>query len=296
MLTISNSNFPNQLCSKSEKDKKSYGKLVAEAIIASTSEYREKRNAIFASNRAYAEGKQSMKPLLDMMEVDGQSVYTNISIKAGMYAKKFEKIVVDGYMEKKSEFPKVTALSKHIQERKDRRKSDTKFKMEYGDTLNQISQEAGVPLVDQDEFIPSSKEELDIYFDLEDKEKEELLMQETINFVFNEIDIKSLKRKMLTDQFQVNLIGLYEYIDNNGREAVDYIQGEDCVYGSSFYDDFRDITYSGRYIRMPLSKLRSRFAIPIEDEKFIYDSLAKFTGKLGHSSKGGSVIVAKGKF
>lgn len=282
MLTISNSNFPNPLSPKIEKDKKSFGKLVAEAIITSTSEYREKRNAIFASNRAYAEGKQSMKPLLDMMEVDGQSVYTNISIKAGMYAKKFEKIVVDGYMEKKSEFPKVTALSKHIQERKDRRKSDTKFKMEYGDTLNQISQEAGVPLVDQDEFIPSSKEELDIYFDLEDKEKEELLMQETINFVFNEIDIKSLKRKMLTDQFQVNLTGLYEYIDNNGKEAVDYIQGEDCVYGSSFFDDFRDTTYSGRYVRMPLSKLRARFAVPIEDEKFIYDSLKKFTGKFGN--------------
>ena len=86
MLTISNSNFPNPLSPKSEKDEPSFGKLVAEAIIASTSEYREKRNAIFASNRAYAEGKQSMKPLLDMMEVDGQSVYTNISIKAGMYA------------------------------------------------------------------------------------------------------------------------------------------------------------------------------------------------------------------
>lgn len=283
-LIINNGTFPNPLASQADKSKKEFGSQVAKAILAATAEYREKRNEIFSSNRAYAEGKQSMKPLLDMMEVDGKSVYTNISIKAGMYAKKFEKIVVDGYMERKQEYPKVTALSRHIQERKDKRRSDAQMRMELGSTLDIISQEAGVPLTDPSEFTPESQEQLDLYFDINDKEKEELLMQETLTYVFNDIGLEALKRRILTDQFQVNLFGLYEYLDNNGRECVDYIQGEDCIYSNSFQDDFGDVTYSGRIIRMPLSKLRARFAISDNDEKIVYDSLKKFTGRFGNST------------
>lgn len=283
-LIINNGTFPNPLASQADKSKKEFGSQVAKAILAATAEYREKRNEIFSSNRAYAEGKQSMKPLLDMMEVDGKSVYTNISIKAGMYAKKFEKIVVDGYMERKQEYPKVTALSRHIQERKDKRRSDAQMRMELGSTLDIISQEAGVPLTDPSEFTPESQEQLDLYFDINDKEKEELLMQETLTYVFNDIGLEALKRRILTDQFQVNLFGLYEYLDNNGRECVDYIQGEDCIYSNSFQDDFGDVTYSGRIIRMPLSKLRARFVISDNDEKIVYDSLKKFTGRFGNST------------
>lgn len=285
MILINNSSaFPNPFASESDKAKPEYGAQVAKAILTSTQEYRERRNEIFSSNRAYAEGKQSMKPLLDMMEVDGKSVYTNISIKAGMYAKKFEKIVVDGYMEKKEEFPKVTALSKHIIERKDRRKSDAQFRMEFGGALSQLSQEAGVPLTDPSEYTPESQEDLELHFGMNDKEIEEELMQETLEYAFNDIDIESLKRRILTDQFQVNLFGLYEYLDNNGRECVDYIQGEDCIYSNSFFDDFHDITYAGRIIRMPLSKLRARFKVKDSDEKVIYDSLKKFVGRYGNAS------------
>lgn len=284
MQLITNSNFPNPLASKQEKDKPEFGSLVAKAILSSTQEYREKRNEVFSSNRAYAEGRQSLKPLLDMAQVDGKSVYTNISLKPGMYAKKFEKVVVDGYMERRQEFPKVTALSKHIQERKDKRKSDAEFRMEYGETLLALSEQAGLPLIDSSEFTPESKEHSEIYFGLNDKEVEELLLQETLTFAFNDIDIELLKRKILTDQFQVNLFGLYEYLDNNGRECVDYIQGEDCIYSNSFFDDFRDVTYSGRIIRMPLSKLRSRFSISDKDEKEVYNSIKKFNGRFGNTS------------
>lgn len=281
-IIINNGTFPNPLAPKNLKDQKEFGMQVAKAILASTQEYRKKRNEIFSSNRAYAEGRQSLKPLLDMMEVGGQSVYTNISVRPGMYAKKFEKIVVDGYMTSKNEYPKVTALSKHIEERKEKRKSDAAFRMEYKDLLAQLSQEAGMPIEDPNEFVPSSKEELDIYSELNDKEKEEILLQQTLTFVLNEVGIETLKRRILTDLFQVNLYGLYEYIDNTGRECVDYIQGEDCIYSNSFFDDFKDITYAGRIIRMPVSKLRSRFTIEGKDEKDFYNSLKKFTGKFGN--------------
>lgn len=287
MQLIINDNFPNPLASAAEKSDKRFGTSVAKAILASTYDYREKRNKIFSSNRAYAEGKQDMKPILDMVEINGKSTYTNISVKPGAYAKKFEKIVVDGYMESRQEFPRVTALSAHIQERKAKRKSDAQFRMEYGDVLNQLSQEAGVPLTDQSEYTPDSKEDLELYYDINDKEKEELLIQETLTFAFNDIDIEKLKRRILTDQFQVNLFGLYEYIDSNGREVVDYIQGEDCIYSNCFTDDFAEISeggYAGRLIRMPLAKLRSRFALKGLDEKELYGYLKKFAGKFGNAS------------
>jgi hypothetical protein len=287
MQLIINDNFPNPLSAKVDKDTKAFGTSVAKAILASTYDYREKRNKIFSSNRAYAEGKQDMKPILDMVEIDGKSTYTNISIKPGAYAKKFEKIVVDGYMESRQEFPRVTALSAHIQERKEKRKSDAQFRMEYGGVLGELSQEAGVPLTDPSEYTPESKEDLELYYDINDKEKEELLLQETLTFAFNDIDIEKLKRRILTDQFQVNLFGLYEYIDNNGREVVDYIQGEDCIYSNCFTDDFSEIPeggYAGRLIRMPLAKLRARFALKGLDEKELHGYLKKFAGRFGNAS------------
>lgn len=271
--------LPNPFASKTEKDSKEYGVSVCKYIVGATREYVDKRNRQFRENRLLADGKQSLTPILDMANIDGKKTYTNLSLKPSNIAKKFERIVVDGYMEKKREFFKVTALSKHIQDRKDQKKKEALVRMEYKQAIDALSQQVGFPIEDPNEFVPKDKEDADIYFSLNTKEKEELLFEDVLSFVASKLDFESLKRKIISEIFQLNLYGLYEYIDNKGRPAVDFIRGEDCLYGQSYYDDFRDAPYKGRRLRMSVSQLRARFAIDPKDEKKFFEAIKNSYGQ-----------------
>ena len=231
--------FPSGLAPQQIKSTKKYGKEVARAVLGSTQDQITAFKAKLFQNRKYADGNQSINEYLDELEIDGKNMYTNIAYRPRPIAPKFIEVVVNGYLQRE-EYPTVTATSKHIKEKKARKKSDAQFRMEYGEALNQISQEAGVPLIDQSEFTPSSIEENDLHFSLDDKEKEELLMQEMVSFAINDNDIESLKNYALSDQFVAELHGYYNYIDSNGRWIVDYVQPEDAVIDNSRYDDFRD--------------------------------------------------------
>lgn len=271
MIHNSVNSLPNPFASKTEKDKKSYGTAIANYIVGSTQEYREKRNKRFSKNRALADGKQDLLPILRMANIAGEQVFTNLSLKPSTLAKKFENIVVDGYMESKKEYFKATALSSTIKDKKKAKKEQAEFRMEYADVINQLTQESGVQLENPNDFVPESKEHSDIYFALNDEEKEETLLNQMLAFVSNDVDIEDLKRRILSELYQLNLFGLYEYIDSSGRQKVDFIQGEDCYYSQSYRDNFSDCWYKGRDIRMTVSKLRSIFEI--KDEKTFFEAV-----------------------
>lgn len=271
MIPSTLTNLPDPFASKKTKDTKEYGIAMANYILGATQEYREKRNRRFSKNRALAEGKQDLQPVLKMAGFSEENLFTNLVVKPSSLAKKFENIVVDGYMESKKEYFKAIALSSTIKQKKQDKKNEAEFRMNYGDVISQLTQESGVQLEDPNAFTPESKEHSDIYFALNEQEKEETLYNEMMSFVANDIDLEDLKRKMLSELYQLNLFGLYEYIDQSGRQRVDFIQGEDTIYSQSYRDDFKDIWYAGRFIRMTVGKLRSLFAI--KDEKSFFQAI-----------------------
>lgn len=275
--------FPSGLSTQDEKSKPSFGLQVARAVIGATKNQREAFKKKLFENRKYSEGNQDISQYLDELEIDGKNMYSNISYKARPIAQKFKNVVVGGYL-LKNEYPSVIATSKHIQDRKDKKKSDAEFRMEYGDVLNQLSQEAGVPLTDDKEFTPETKEDADIYFSLNDKEKEELLMQEMVSFALEDNDIESLKNSTLDDQFVAQYHGYYNYINTDGRLEIDYIQPEDIVCENSRFEDMHDASYKGRYLRMRIADLRSRFALTVLDEEKLFGCAKGAIGILGNPS------------
>jgi len=275
--------FPSGIAPKSVKDTKKYGKEVARAILGSTQDQITAFKAKLFTNRKYADGNQTITEYLDELEIDGKNMYTNIAFRPRPIAPKFIEVVVNGYLQRE-EYPTVTATSKHIKDRKDKKKSDAQFRMEYGDVLNQLSQEAGVPLTDENEFTPTSKEENDLHFSLDDKEKEELLMQEMVAFAINDNDIESLKNYALADQFVAELHGYYNYIDDNGRWVVDYIQPEDAVIDNSRYDNFKDSSFKGRFIRKKIVDIRNQFKLKPEDEEELWKCAMSSLGVYGNPS------------
>lgn len=276
--------FPNGLLPDSEKSKPDYGIKVLRAILGATQIQREAFKKKLFENRRYAEGNQDISQYLDELEIEGKKMYTNISYRPRPIAQNFKNVVVNGYL-MREEYPTVTATSKHIKERKERKKSDAEFRMQYGEALNELSQEAGVPLVEQDEFTPESKEELDLHFSLEDKEREELLMQEIIGLALAENNIETLKASALDDQFVAQLHGYYNYIDPQGRLIIDYIQPEDAILDNSRKDDFSDTEFRGRYLRLTVSQVRARFALTPKDEYKLWTCAKGFMGMFGNPSR-----------
>ncbi len=275
------SNFPSGLIPQAEKSDPKYGKQVAQAILSASRDQRDAFKKKLFENRKYAEGNQDISQYLDELEIDGKNMYANISYRPRPIAQKFKNVVVNGYLMKK-EYPSVTATSKHIQERKERKKSDAEFRMEYGETLNAISQEAGVALTDPSEFTPESKEDSDIYFSLHGKEKEELLMQDMVSFALRDNDIESIKASALDDQFVGQLHGYYNYIDDNGRLIIEYIQPEDIIADNSRREDFKDAEYKGRWIRMSVSQVRRRFSLTPKNELELFGCAKEANGHFGN--------------
>ena len=272
-----NVSVANPLAPEEEKKTEAFAKRVYGQIMGNFAMYKEKRNKRFFKWRKFAEGEQDEQDYLDMMTQDGKTLYQNISYQPSAIAKKFEESVVNGFMLRK-EYPMTFALSKEIRDRKVRKKAEAQFRMESQDVINAISQEAGFSIEDPSAFIPEDIEDLELHFTLEDKEREELLMQEMVDFTLNDNNITALKKKFLRNIFEVNLSGLYNYIDANGRLIIEEIDAEDCIYSNSRKEDFSDISYAGRELRMYISDIRSMFAVPPEKEKQLFEAAKKYVG------------------
>src|SRR5690606_39932408 len=88
-----------------------------------------------------------------------------------------------------------------------------------------------------------------------------------------------------SDLFQAGLHGLYNYLDNNGRFRTDFIPAEDCIYDVSDTEDFRDINYAGKFHRMTISEIRSRWGLDEDKEEALFKAAMRFQGKFGNSSR-----------
>lgn len=277
--------YPDVFAPKHIKDSDKFAKNVAQYILASTNGYRARMSARYKDNREVWGGKQSLQYLRDLLQVEENSTYFNIKFTPRPVVKKIIRLVVSGYMQDE-EAVNVLALSRHIEDRKNRKRLEAKFRMENKELISQMSEMAGLPLTSSEEFTPDSEEELELYSAMNDKEFEETLMQDTLTYILNLNDVDSLKNLALQELCINNLFGVYEYTNDSGQPKIEPIYAEDAIIPPSFYDDFRDGSYFGRFVEMHVADLRRRFRIKPEDEKEFYkvlnaDSGGKFLRNYG---------------
>lgn len=261
--------LPSPLTPDEEKNRPEFGAKVMNSILESTKEYRDRRNKLFDRCRKYAEGKQDITPLLDMMSIDGNQPILNLHLKALPIASKFENIVVEGYSMRR-ERPKVISMSKDVQNRKDMRRKEALFRMNYRDQISQLAESTGLPLEDPDAYTPEDMDDAEIHFYLEDREIEEMLMQKAISFCLQDNDVDELKKQLLSDLFRYNLLGLYEYMDENSRPRIKRINPFRAIYDVSERPDFEDKRFAGHIETMSIGEIRSYWNVPPEKERYLY--------------------------
>lgn len=264
-----NNGFPSHYVPNLEKQSDDYAKRVFRAILDSTSRYREARMTQVRDSRMYARGEQSLQQYLDELSIEGNKQYVNISYTPSKLLQKFEKVIIDKFQQLE-EKPKAIGKAYFLQERKERRKANLRFRMQYSDLIDTIQQQVGFPIEDPNQRVPEDEDELDLIMSLNSEEREELLMNMMLKKVLSDNDIDSLKRLFLSDTFQTNFGGIRHYTDNRGKIKIRYVAPEDAISSSSMNEGFTDITFAGSMTNMTIGELRYMFQIPADKEEELW--------------------------
>lgn len=278
--------FPNSLAPDSEKKTNEYALKVFKAIYTSFMDgynsFYNTRNKLFFDNRLFASGQQPIDPLLDMMDIDGKKSYINIDFTPSPIAPKFKNVVVNKSLSQE-ETVSCVSLNKTVKSRKERKRIEAEFQMENKDLMNEITQESGLDFRNPNIANIDNKDELDLYFNLNDKEREEIIMSRMINFVLENNNWNPyIKKRIISDMWDTNLEVVRTYYDANFKICIENIRPEAFIHSTFFTEDASDATYFGHVKQMTIAEFRVMF--PNVPEKEICELANNNSGQYGNST------------
>jgi hypothetical protein len=258
--TVKSFLLTNDTKSKSDED---YGKRIAQyinGVVRGTNSYFFARNARFRKNRLLANGRLDIQRMFkDRMEFNGKQNYANLSWKAPAIVSTTISRQVGSWM-RRAEKIEVTATDYSSLMSKKEAADITEFIFDYKDTLGQLEQEAGVPIVPQGQFVAEDKDELDAWTSEFNRLPEEIKYEIGVNNILAANGWTGVnKEKTLQDSAEVGLVATYTYMDENGQIHVEWIKPENAVYSYSEYPDFRDTAWRGHVFSLKISELRAKY-------------------------------------
>lgn len=276
--------FPSPISDKKTLNQQEFGIKVADAIYMSSvfgvNCFYTERNEIMAENRVFAQGKQPFQTYADLLGIDGKQSFLNLDYHPRPIAPKFRDIMVNDIMGR-MENVECTGLSLEIQKRKDDRKTEAAFKMQHGEFVKSIEEQSGMKFASQNDFTPQDEDELELWAQLNDREKEELLMQEGVEFILHNNDWTATKRLVVEDLVDTGVGCTRTYMNARGRVQIDHMRPEYLVYGTTFSLNFKKkIPYVAHLERMQLQKVRVLFPDYPEDQ--LYALAYQYRGQYGN--------------
>lgn len=200
-----------------------------------------------------------MSVYLDRLEMNGKSNYVNINWKPILIGNTIISRLVGQWMTR-NEKVKVTAVdSMSISEKKEKAE-EAEYYFQNKEVLTELSEQSGVPMIPQGQFVAEDKDELDRWVIEFNNLPEEIKFSIGCNNIFNACGWNGvLKEKILHDSATTGLIGTYTWMDDNGEIHVDWLRPENCFYSYSDYPDFRDTSYRGQIRSIKISELRAKY-------------------------------------
>ncbi len=246
----------------SEKSSDEWGTKIAE-MIASTvysglGGYYFDRNARFAKNRAYANGRIDVKAMFaDRFDYNGKQNYVNIGWKTVQIVNRIISGLVGRWMGRNEKI-QITATDSFSEKQKQKEFEELEFWVTHRDKMMQLQQASGVQIVPQN--TPADIDELLLWQKQFQRLPEEILAELGCNGIFEANGLfDSLKEKLLHDEAEVGLVCTYTWMDKDGVIHPDYVKPENSIYSYSEYPDFRDTSWRGVAPTMKISEVRKKY-------------------------------------
>jgi len=172
----------------------------------------------------------------------------------------------------------VDAIDETSKNEEERRKFETLLYMDNKDFVDQFKYVAGIP-PDNPEFMPQSKDELDIFGEEGGFKLPYALGMESFTHVTEEISSwDEIRDDMFADMINIKVTGMIPYFDEGSKRIMwKYADPEKTVIQHSDYADHRDSEYGGQFDFVPVSTLIQEGVVSTQDE--IKDLLNKYSGK-----------------
>lgn len=234
----------------------SFAKYIERKSIGLDGQAYTQRVARFSMNRLYALGSQPVEQYLPRLGLENKpSAFANISWKITSPAPKFVEIITNGFM-KREEKVSATNLDPLVAIEKDKKKDRSKFMVKNKEDIAQLEEMSGLQLMPDYVKEAETETEIDLYFDLNNKQTEEIVFEEILQLIINENKYPEIKRRLIRDTIECGVAGTRTYIDNKGRVTIKRIKPENLVTSYTEEADFSNIVYAGEVIPMSLHDLR----------------------------------------
>jgi hypothetical protein len=266
--TSYNSSFPDQVVPDEEKATIEYGLQVSRAIEqewfsfgGSTSNRFNLNYKTFNMLRLYARGEQPMDKYKNELAVNGDLSYMNIDWTPVPVLTKFSNIVCNGISQKEFDLNAYAQDPESIAKRT-RQQEAILYDMTMQQDIAVAAQVFGKDMSKSgmdDQQLPDTPEELELFMQLKPKMAIEIAEEEAINTVLDQNKFDNTKERV--DQDLVNIgIGITKTSFNKSQGlVVDYVDPAKCVWSYTEDPYFSDLYYFGEVKQITLSELKKEF-------------------------------------
>jgi hypothetical protein len=269
VYTNVNSSFPSQVVPDTEKNTYDYGYQVGRAI---ENEWFRGDKGLgaggrFGNNwqdfhrlRLYARGEQYVAKYKDELSINGDLSYLNLDWKPVAVLSKFVDIVVNGMTDKGYEI-KSFAVDPYSISKRTKHAAAIARDMSAKPLLESIQQNLGVNLfnTNKPEDLPESREELDLYMQLNYKQSIEIAEEEVIENIFNYNMYDETKKRLAYDLTVLGISAVKTNFNLANGVTVDYVDPANLVYSYTEDPNFEDIYYVGELKSMSLQEVKKLF-------------------------------------
>jgi len=221
-------------------------------------------------NRKYAEGLQSVDKYKNRMGIeDGDTAYLNLDWSVVPIIPKYVDLWV-GEMLNENLKIECNAIDPVSRGKKDQARKKYLANMKMQEFSEMIKAETGVSIIPEGEFIPESKEELDLHMQLTAKLATEIAMEEAIDFELYNNDFEQIKKYLLRDLAIIKKTAVKFYFDENNRVRMRYADFANLIVPYSVKDDLSDLRFAGEVIKVPIHELRRMAKGDLSDEDLFH--------------------------
>jgi len=269
VYTNVNSSFPSQVVPDAEKNTLDYGFQVGRAI--ENEWFRGDRGlgagGRFGNNwqdfhrlRLYARGEQSVAKYKDELSINGDLSYLNLDWKPVAVLSKFVDIVVNGMTDKGYEIKSFATDPYSLKQRTDYA-SGIMRDMNSKKLLNSIKDNLGVDLFNTSDpsNLPESKEELDLYLQLNYKQSIEIAEEEAVSTVLDYNRYEEIKKRLAYDLTVLGISCVKTNFNLANGVTVEYVDPANLVYSYTEDPNFEDIYYVGEVKSVSLEEVKKQF-------------------------------------
>ena len=283
-----NSSFPDQVVPDSVKNSYDYGIQVGRAIenewfrqdIGGDRYLQNFQN--YHRLRLYARGEQPVQKYKDELSINGDLSYLNLDWKIVPVIPKFVDIVVNGMTDKGYEIKSFATDPFALKERTDFAFNAMRdiINKEYIEQMNAATGQNFYASAQPDK-LPASRDELDLYLQLNYKQSVEIAEEEIIKNVFSFNKYDEIQRRIAYD-LAVLGIGISKTNFNLSEGiTVDYVDPANVVYSYTEDPNFEDIYYVGEVKNLSLSEVK-RLYPQLTDEDL--EEIQKYKGPSNYSN------------